>query len=324
LNSGFENWTGGFFSPGTHGEKCCGAALATPTFWGIPEQLMAMPTNQFTYKETDSAHIHSGSFAARLSTNSTTRDSAGDVSGAIAVLVPGTVYCAGIIGYGTLGLTGDLYQTNAYSRGLPYNDTPNVLNFYMMFDHLAPDTASYAYAFTRWNSVLMKEDTLAAANVDISDDNITMNQWILFADTIRYQMGGVPDTLHMIFFGGRNADSTKVGNSTWLDDITLRHAALPPDTASAKVPSGIAYLSSNAISVYPNPVSAMLYVSTDQHMAGAIFELYDMTGSRVMQQPVAGALSSYSVAALAGGVYAYHLLDQGSHIVTTGRVTIVR
>ena len=89
------------------GEKCCGQALAVPTYWGIVEQLMQMPTNQFVYKEIDTANIHSGYFSARLTTDTTTMDSAGDVRENIGLLVPGLVTCAGIVAYGSIGLSGD-------------------------------------------------------------------------------------------------------------------------------------------------------------------------------------------------------------------------
>ena len=148
-NGGFEIWRGGYFSPGRganqsggNTEKCCGAALAVPDNWGIVEQLMQMPTNHFVNKEIDSANIHSGYFSARLFTDTTTMDSAGDVRDNIGLLVPGLVSCAGIVAYGGIGLSGNLYLTEAYSIGAPFMGRPTALNFYMKMNHPVDDTAS--------------------------------------------------------------------------------------------------------------------------------------------------------------------------------------
>jgi hypothetical protein len=83
-NGGLEAWHGGYFvhdSAHQHGVQCCGAALAVPTEWTIPEQIMQMPNNTFIFKEKDTAFIHSGSFSVRMYTNTTTIDSAGNACG---------------------------------------------------------------------------------------------------------------------------------------------------------------------------------------------------------------------------------------------------
>ncbi|CAK9254269.1 unnamed protein product [Sphagnum jensenii] len=65
------------------------------------------------------------------------------------------------------------------------------------------------------------KDTLAEHVVEIPDARYTDGAWHSFSDTIHYRLAGLPDTLHLIFFGGRNADSVKAGNTTWLDDISF-------------------------------------------------------------------------------------------------------
>lgn len=317
INGGFETWHGGFFRPGPPppGEQCCGVALAVPALWGIPEQLMGMPTDQFVYKEVDTAYIRTGSFSARLYTNITDKDSAGDVPHNVLQLIPGRVTCAGIVGLGSLGMMGDLYQTIAYSTGIPFTNSPTALNFYMMMAHDVPDTALYAYAFTRWDSVNHREDTLAFHQVDIPDANVTMNVWNLYTDTIRYQMEGTPDTLHLIFYGGRNADSARFANTTWLDDISFYYANGPT--------AGIVHLGlDDAITVYPNPVSSSIHVQIDNYMVGYTIELYDLTGNRLMREMLSSAESSHPISGFANGVYLYRILDKGSNQIKASKLTI--
>ena len=311
FNSGFNHWHGGYFSPRV---GCCGVALATPTNWYIPEQLMAMPTNHFTYKETDTAHIHSGYSSAKLYTNSTTIDSAGDVAGGIAVLVPGTVTSAGFIGYGGMGLTGDLYQNIAYSTGQPFAGRPISLNWYMQIEHDVTDTMHYAYVFSRWDSINMREDTIAYQSMDIPDAGIPYDQWVFFSDTIQYLSAAMPDTLHLIFYGGRNGDSSKVGNITWLDDVSVSYGGSN---------TGIVHLDmDDAISIYPNPASGLLHVSADAYMTGYTMELYDLRGCCVMRIGLTGTRSTFSIAPLSDGVYLYRILNGSANEVMSGKVTI--
>jgi len=317
-DGGFERWHGGYFAPatGSNGRVgCCGPALAVPDTWGIPEQLMAMPTNQFTYKEIDTAHIHSGNCAVRLCTNVTEIDSAGDFAAGITRLVPGSVSCAGIVAYGSIGIMGDPYQTIAYSTGLPYSDTPRGITFYMQMEHDATDTAHYAYVFTRWDSINQREDTIAYHEVDIPDAALPYGQWVRLSDDINYILPGLPDTLHLIFYGGRNGDSVKVGNNTWLDDISFYHSG---DSISA----GVVHLDmDDAITIYPNPTSSVLNVRIDDYMVGYTIALYDLTGQRVMHEVLTSAHTSFSISALTDGVYLYRVLDRNGSPVKSGKIT---
>ena len=320
-NGGFEAWHGGYFVHDTahqHGVQCCGAALAVPTEWTIPEQLMQMPNNTFIFKEKDTAFIHSGAFSVRMYTNTTTIDSAGDVAGNTAVLIPGTVACAGIVGYGGMGISGDLYQTIVHSTGEPFADTPTALNFYMKFYHESADTALYAYALTRWDSVAQREDTLAFHQVDIATIGLPQNEWLLFSDTIQYLHAGMPDTLHLIFYGGRNGDSTKIGNTTWLDDISFYYRGRNSSGAT-----GLVHLSADdAVTIYPNPASNTLHIRMDEYMAGYTLELYDVRGGKVISETLTTSQSTVSTASLSDGIYLYRLLDRNAAAVKSGKLLI--
>ncbi|HWB62642.1 MAG TPA: hypothetical protein VG603_03955, partial [Chitinophagales bacterium] len=82
-NGSFEAWKGGEFV------KCCGRALAIPLAWSIIEQPMQMATNHFVMRDPTFVNVHSGNFSAELYTDTTTIDSAGDLTGLTAVEVPG-------------------------------------------------------------------------------------------------------------------------------------------------------------------------------------------------------------------------------------------
>ena len=136
---------------------------------------------------------------------------------------------------------------------------------------------------------------------------------------IRYILPARPIHLHLIFFGGKNGDISKLGNSTWLDDISFYY----PD--SSGTPAGLVHLDvDDAVSVYPNPASNSLNVKADQYMAGDVFEVYDLTGNKVMQPLIQGIASSYNIGQLADGIYFYRLLDKNANPVSTGKFTVVK
>jgi|GEM_PF-1953308 len=323
-NGNFESWHGGYFNPGAgvdtpnvpHGDLCCGAALATPDLWGTPEHLMAMALNHFVFREIDSTIVHSGNISARLLTDITDIDSAGDPTGTVAILVPGRVTCSGILGYGGLARTGDPYKTIAHSLGAPFADTPYALNFYIRFNHDVADTAMYAYAFTHWDSIAHRRDTLAVNVVDIPDATIPNNQWTKISDTIHYQLNGMmPDTLHMIFYGGRTGDSTRAGNLTWIDDVSFYY---PNDSTS----TGIREAHTSNVAVYPNPTSSALHIRLGATLNNRYsIAMYDLTGRKVIEEPVFNE-AIISTAPLPDGVYLYRILDQSAAAISSGKVTI--
>ena len=308
FNPSLDLWKGGYF------DRCCGLALASPTDWGIVEQPMQMAINHFVFKETDSVNVHSGYFSARLRTDTTSLDSAGDVSHNISVLVPGKIACAGMITYGAMGIAGHPAMTNAYSTGMPFSGNPLWLNFYIKIYHPAPDTATYAYVFTKWDSVAMKEDTLAVNIHDIQDDDVIQSEWTLFTDTIHYILPGTPDSLHLIFRGGVNGDPGKVGNTVWVDDISFYYPT-----------SGLVYLDKDdAVSIYPNPASNLLNVKVDGNMKGYRFQIFDVIGREIKNMIIENPSFTITTNSFADGDYFYRLLDKEQSSIQNGKFSVVK
>jgi hypothetical protein len=304
-NGGFERWKGGEF-------KCCGLALATPVYWGIVEHAMQLATNHFDFKETTRVDVHSGDFSIRLMTDTTELDSAGDTRDNISVLVPGLITSAGIVTYGRMVLQGDPALTQAVSTGLPFNGNPLALNFYMKVNHLVSDTARYAYAFTRWDSVAMKEDTLAVNDVLIPDSSVVMNEWGLYADSIHYIMPGQPDTLHLIFFGGTNCDISKLGNIVWIDDISFVY-----ETA------GIVHLDpEDAVSIFPNPGNHQLTIRVDDYMVGFTIFIFDALGRKINNFVLRDPSQVFDVNSYPAGSYYYKLVNLNGVTVANGKFEV--
>jgi hypothetical protein len=255
--------------------------------------------------------------SARLYTDTTTVDSAGNVTADVAVAVPGVVASSGIVSYGGIGLKGDPHLTRAYSTGWPFTGNPTSVYFYLKADHPVPDTAHYTFALTRWDSVAMKRDTLALNDQDIPDARLPDNQWTAYADSVHYLMAGVPDTVYFIFFGGRNADLSKVGNTTWLDDVGLSYDTITIPTLVGQINSG------NEIQVYPNPASNLLTVRMEEASPGCNMLVYDATGRIILEVTIANSLSTISTEGFSSGNYFYRLLDKEQNEMSKGKFMVL-
>ena len=70
--------------------------------------------------------------------------------------------------------------------------------------------------------------------------------------------------------------------------------------------------------VYPNPGHGVLKVEAGPQIFGATFELFDVSGQRVVQQPIQTSVTAINTAALASGVYPWRIIWKGE-VVEEGK-----
>ncbi len=296
-NGSFEKWRLKEFL------KCCGRNTDQPWYWGMTEYLTGLNYNKFVFRETDSALVHSGEVCAKLYSDTTYLNNL--------VLIPGFLAYGGMTDSFSTAVT---VSPVVRSTGYPVFSNPSMLNFYMMADHNVTDTPSYVYLFSKWNTTLQKEDTLAYAKVDIPDADENMNQWVSYTDTIHYTMPGTADTARIIFFGGRFGNSSLQGNATYLDDVTFYY----PTT-------GLVSLDGSAVlQVYPNPASNVLTIKTGQYKPGNNFSVFDLTGRFIKQVAIENYTTTLNISALQAGNYLYRLADKTGTILTQGKFEVLK
>ena len=295
-NGHFEQWRLKEF-------KCCGRNIDQPWYWGIAEQLTGLNYNKFTFRVVDSAHVHSGLCSIKLFSDTTYLNNL--------ALIPG------VIAYGNLT---DSASTNVaigpvvQSSGMAISSNPERLNFFMLMEHDATDTPYYMYVFTRWNLAQQKEDTLAYAQVDIPDAAENLGQWVEYTDSIHYTMAGTPDTVRLLFFGGRFSDARRQGNATFLDDVSFYY----PTT-------GIVNLDGSAVlQVYPNPASNLVSVKTGQFKQGNVLRIFDAGGRLVKTAAIESYSTTIDISKLETGDYFYGLYDGSNTFLTRGKLAVVR
>jgi hypothetical protein len=90
-----------------------------------------------------------------------------------------------------------------------------------------------------------------------------------------------------------------------------------PDGLLCSTPGEPAIQPHHAI-VYPNPGHGVLKVEAGPQIFGATFELFDVSGQRVAEQPIQTSVTAINTAALASGVYPWRIIWKGE-VVEEGK-----
>ncbi|HEY0261461.1 MAG TPA: T9SS type A sorting domain-containing protein, partial [Chitinophagales bacterium] len=95
--------------------------------------------------------------------------------------------------------------------------------------------------------------------------------------TSLYTSDSIPDSLFIEFRSSANSTNAQLGSRLWIDNIRLR-------IDSANLPVGIATVSEDGISVYPNPSSDILFIDLDENFANSELEIFDLQGRLLLTQ----------------------------------------
>ena len=88
-------------------------------------------------------------------------------------------------------------------------------------------------------------------------------------------------------------------------------------------PIGINYLNpavNESIKVYPNPAGNVFYIR-GSYALPAVLELYDITGRKIIREPIIKNLQQIDVSKLAGGVYFFSVTGNNS-LIGSGKIII--
>ena len=137
----------------------------------------------------------------------------------------------------------------------------------------------------------------------------------------------IPDTMALVYTstGLFKANHTfclncgKAGSTLWVDDITFSGQ------------NGVnEILTSNGVTLYPNPANDLVTISVDANDAvGAI--VYDATGRKVTSSSSFDLMNSMNkktatinTSALAVGLYSYMIVDKSGTALRAGKFSVVR
>ena len=117
--------------------------------------------------------------------------------------------------------------------------------------------------------------------------------------------------------GGALINATQYDWNTQTNERDALLLKLNSDGLLTSTPENPALQPHHAI-VYPNPGHGVLKVEAGPQIFGATFELFDVSGQRVVQQPIQTSVTAINTAALASGVYPWRIIWKGE-VVEEGK-----
>ena len=95
------------------------------------------------------------------------------------------------------------------------------------------------------------------------------------------------------------------------------------ETIFVELCSSIDELSGTNISIYPNPATGVLHISSTDNLVGSIF-IYDETGRIIESLPIEGFNNSINIDKLANGTYIYKVMSKEVGIVAQNKFIVLK
>ncbi|HTB31583.1 MAG TPA: T9SS type A sorting domain-containing protein [Bacteroidia bacterium] len=191
------------------------------------------------------------------------------------------------------------------SGGLPYTLRPDSIIGWYMYSSVSGDNGDcefYLFGATH-------TDTIGQAFFTTPKSNVTT--WTRFSLAITYTSSATPDTALWIFSSSFTQAGAQVGSQLYVDDL-----GLVIDSTT-----GIQNLSNaTRIFVGPNPTTG--YISINNGLKQALFNLVDITGRKVEEERIAPGTNYINLKGMPDGVYIYSLLDEQNTVMQTGKIVV--
>ena len=241
-NNGFEIWT----SAGTY---------SNPASW---DQLNSMTTGMSIY--------------------TCTKGTPGAVGTAYLKLISKTVGSTVVPGVAVSGLI-DVAAMKPKS-GFPYTGQPQKLTGSWQYMASGADAGFIAVILTKWNSTLMKRDTIAKAKQTLS--GMAMS-WSVFNINLTYMSSAMPDSAMIVLSA---SGTTPVANSyLYVDNLSFSGSV----TGINQVENVI-----SNVSVFPNPTTDKINIELNVEKVSTIkFQLLDVVGKLVFESNVGSIQGTY-------------------------------
>jgi Secretion system C-terminal sorting domain len=296
----FESWSG------------TGANIA-PLGW-VSENAAIYPpllNNPQSVYQATAADAHGGTYAleirsVKMQTNPAT------------TMLPDPI---GIAATGTVSIV----PTASLKFGFPNSSRPGTIDFWYKYSPAGGDMGGCFIVLTAWNTGSGKRDTIANG---LWTTTAAAAAYVNQSVPLTYYSNTTPDSMAIIFSSTNlfNPNYTlclkcgKAGSILWVDDIKF--------TAS----NGIAeHLSSQGVSVYPNPASDHITIAVEALGEAFSVSTFDATGRLVGTVPLALSgnamnrrTAMINTADLSSGLYSYSVLDKNGVALRAGKFSVAR
>ncbi len=215
----------------------------------------------------------------------------------------------GVVG-GLLSVGTGVANPNPTFTGIPFAFKPDTI--FIGYKYTSPGTDTAAMSVTlKKNGVGIF--TGGASTLSLFLD--TTSQWTLIGTILTsFYTVATPDTLGLKFFSS-NRKPIK-GSTLQLDAVIFGYHVLP--SALQEVADKL------NISVYPNPTTDVITISTDENTEGFHAYICDITGKIVSANNLNGQKTTLNVSEFANGTYIYRIADAQGNILKQNRFNVVK
>jgi hypothetical protein len=253
-------------------------AYSNPDGWTTLNSLSTALGSQLVFKATASDEVNSGTAAAKM------------ITAQLAVGVTPGVITNGVIDA----------QSQSIIGGQPISERPAVFGGWFRYDPANVDTGIVSVTLTRWDATNGVRETVGTANEDIFNTNGLYENVELF---ISYSSTETPDTV-LIIMGPGDDIEPQVGSALFADDIYFSNP-----TASIETPESI------GLSVYPNPASEELRITSIKNAEMQSYIIYSLDGKRVGEGRLNSSSAIVDVKSLTNGQYNLVIKTSGNEVV---------
>jgi hypothetical protein len=259
-----------------------------PDGWGTWESATGAPLGLATK---DTTTYTEGNASIKLKTDSVQ-------AGPQKLLIPAFV---------SLGTVAYVPPNNLDFMGMPFAARPDTLFFSYKYAPAANDTAWVEIQISG-----LSGDLLAGGLELTTTSGIWVNAYVPLTANI---LPGTVDSIRVLFSSSLPTGFGIQGSVLNVDDVHFGYV----------IPSGVEDVVNNIqISIYPNPVSSVLTISSEEGMDNTRLLVNDLSGKLILVNNLSGKTSNVNVSELPSGVYVYRVVDNAGKLLKKEKFNVVR
>lgn len=195
-----------------------------------------------------------------------------------------------------------------------YTARPLNIHFQYQYKPLgSPTDTALAYVeLTKWNTSLLRRDTIATG---VWWTYTTVNSWTVMTLPLFYWPNHpattYPDSVSIVF--SSSAIHPKLGSELWVDDVYFTGWNSVQDLSAA----------SAHVSMFPNPAKDNITISADLDNAQSVI-VYDGIGQVIGKFEMSNKKYVLNTSELKAGNYYFSVMDKGGVVITGNTFTVVK